>query len=152
MSSVAGLRSGGGPLDCESPWAFLDALLTLAQIVQVRLRECENMWHGLFDNSLLMFQTRVNNLAQAAPWQLQKTNVRVNSICPGLIETAMTAKAFEHARKKGIEHKVGQLNPTARYAVAQGNCSLWAKGPCMFLTELYRGCKHSTLPGVRYFL
>ena len=42
----------------------------------------------------------------------------MNALCPGLIETGMTAPVFNGARKRGTEHKIGQLNPTARGGVA----------------------------------
>jgi NAD(P)-dependent dehydrogenase (short-subunit alcohol dehydrogenase family) len=43
--------------------------------------------------------------------------VRVNAICPGLIETGMTKPTFDRARAKGSEGKIGQLNPLKRYGV-----------------------------------
>jgi len=54
------------------------------------------------------------NLVQTAAVQLVGTGVRVNAICPGLIETGMTAPIFEGARKAGKADKIGQLNPTQR--------------------------------------
>jgi NAD(P)-dependent dehydrogenase (short-subunit alcohol dehydrogenase family) len=46
--------------------------------------------------------------------QLSGTSVRVNAICPGLIETGMTERAFEYAREKGVTEKIGRLNPLRR--------------------------------------
>ena len=40
--------------------------------------------------------------------------IKVNALCPGLIETGMTAPRYEAARKRGTIHKVGQLNPLMR--------------------------------------
>lgn len=56
----------------------------------------------------------VVNLVQTAANQLAGTGVRVNAICPGLIETGMTRPIFEGARAAGHEHKIGQLNPLRR--------------------------------------
>ncbi|MBL4826933.1 MAG: SDR family oxidoreductase [Spongiibacteraceae bacterium] len=56
----------------------------------------------------------VINLVQTAAQQLQGTNVRVNAICPGLIETGMTKRAYEYAREMGKEDKIGYLNPLKR--------------------------------------
>ena len=56
----------------------------------------------------------VINLVQSAAQQLSTSNVRVNAICPGLIETGMTARAFEYAREVGKEDKLGRLNPLRR--------------------------------------
>ncbi|KAI0790627.1 hypothetical protein C8Q75DRAFT_759779 [Abortiporus biennis] len=61
----------------------------------------------------------VNSMAKSAPYHLQKTDIRVNSICPGLIETGMTEFTFEYARARGSANKIGQLNPTGRYGVAE---------------------------------
>ncbi|KAI0779637.1 NAD-P-binding protein [Fomes fomentarius] len=61
----------------------------------------------------------VNSIAQTACYQLQKTDIRVNTICPGLIETGMTSAVFDHARLRGNEGKIGQLNPLARYGLPQ---------------------------------
>ncbi|KAK8107997.1 uncharacterized protein PG998_010010 [Apiospora kogelbergensis] len=56
----------------------------------------------------------VVSMAQTCSYQLAGTGVRVNAICPGLIETGMTAPTFEAARARGTERKVGQLNPLKR--------------------------------------
>ncbi|MDT8757841.1 glucose 1-dehydrogenase [Sphingomonas psychrotolerans] len=56
----------------------------------------------------------VINLVQSAAQQLSTSNVRVNAICPGLIETGMTARAFDYAREVGKEDKLGRLNPLRR--------------------------------------
>jgi NAD(P)-dependent dehydrogenase (short-subunit alcohol dehydrogenase family) len=56
----------------------------------------------------------VISLVQTAANQLYATGVRVNAICPGLIETGMTQPLFEMARARGTEHKIGQLNPLRR--------------------------------------
>ena len=62
----------------------------------------------------------VNSIAQTSAWQLQRTDIRVNALCPGLIETGMTSSVFNHARKRGTTDRVGQLNPMGRYGVAEG--------------------------------
>jgi len=56
----------------------------------------------------------VVSLVQTAAQQLAGTGVRVNAICPGLIETGMTAPLFDRARSRGTEEKLGQLNPLKR--------------------------------------
>lgn len=56
----------------------------------------------------------VISLVQTAAYQLAGTNVRVNAICPGLIETGMTRPLFEYARATGKEGRIGQLNPLKR--------------------------------------
>ncbi len=61
----------------------------------------------------------VISLVQTAADALAGTGVRVNAICPGLIETGMTAPIFERAREKGTLGKVGQLNPLRRAGVPE---------------------------------
>jgi len=61
----------------------------------------------------------VNNMAKTAAYQLQRTDIRVNTICPGLIETGMTTFTFEYARKRGSGDKLGQLNPLGRYGISE---------------------------------
>ena len=56
----------------------------------------------------------VINLVQVAATQLAGSNVRVNAICPGLIETGMTQPIFDGARASGKEAMVGQFNPLKR--------------------------------------
>ncbi|KAK4245337.1 hypothetical protein C7999DRAFT_16477 [Corynascus novoguineensis] len=56
----------------------------------------------------------VVSLAQTTAYQLAGTGVRVNALCPGLIETGMTAIVFDAARARGTEGKIGQLNPLKR--------------------------------------
>ena len=67
----------------------------------------------------------VISIAQTAAWQLQRTDIRVNALCPGLIETGMTAPVFDHARQRGTADKIGQLNPMGRYGVAEGTSLLY---------------------------
>lgn len=57
----------------------------------------------------------VISLVQTAANSLYGTGVRVNAICPGLIETGMTQPIFERARERGTDEKIGQLNPLTRY-------------------------------------
>ena len=54
------------------------------------------------------------NLVQVAATQLAGSNVRVNAICPGLIETGMTRPIYEWARSSGREERIGRLNPMKR--------------------------------------
>jgi len=56
----------------------------------------------------------VINLVQTAAQQLSGTNVRVNAICPGLIETGMTKPIYDMARDRGQEHRIGELTPLQR--------------------------------------
>ena len=61
----------------------------------------------------------VISLVQTSANFLSGTGVRVNAICPGLIETGMTRPIFERARDRGTEGKIGQLNPLKRHGVPE---------------------------------
>ena len=56
----------------------------------------------------------VISLVKTAAQQLTGSGVRVNAICPGLIETGMTEFVYERARAKGQGDKLGHLNPLQR--------------------------------------
>ncbi|GAA5918955.1 hypothetical protein JCM6882_008647 [Rhodosporidiobolus microsporus] len=90
-ASVAGLKSGAGPVDYSASKAG------------------------------------VINLATTAANQLAGTGIRVNAICPGLIDTPMTAFTFDRARERGTLGKVGQLNPLRRFGIAEeiAQAALW---------------------------
>jgi NAD(P)-dependent dehydrogenase (short-subunit alcohol dehydrogenase family) len=70
----------------------------------------------------------VINLVTTACQALTGTGVRINAVCPGLIETGMTRGVFERARARGTEDRIGQLNPQRRagqpHEIAQAVCFL----------------------------
>ncbi|GAA5889455.1 hypothetical protein JCM8208_007881 [Rhodotorula glutinis] len=90
-ASVAGIRSGAGPMDYSASKAA------------------------------------VINLANTSANMLTGTGIRVNAICPGLIETGMTTFTFDRARERGTLGKVGQLNPLRRFGIAEeiAQAALW---------------------------
>ncbi len=69
----------------------------------------------------------VINLVKVAATQMVGSGIRVNAICPGLIETGMTEFIFDRARAKGQEQMIGHLNPMKRggSAVEIANAALF---------------------------
>jgi NAD(P)-dependent dehydrogenase (short-subunit alcohol dehydrogenase family) len=59
----------------------------------------------------------VISLVQTTANSLTGTGVRINAICPGLIETGMTRPTFDYARSRGTSDRIGQLNPMLRHGV-----------------------------------
>ncbi|MBM4204307.1 MAG: SDR family oxidoreductase [Gammaproteobacteria bacterium] len=57
----------------------------------------------------------VISIVQTTAYQLYGSGVRINAICPGLIETGMTRPAFERARERGTSNRIGQINPLKRH-------------------------------------
>ncbi|WP_114954389.1 SDR family NAD(P)-dependent oxidoreductase [Sphingosinicella terrae] len=56
----------------------------------------------------------VIRLVEVAATQLCGADIRVNAICPGLIETGMTRPIYDQARAAGKEAMIGHLNPLKR--------------------------------------
>ena len=61
----------------------------------------------------------VISLVQTSANTFGGSGVRVNAICPGLIETGMTKPIFDRARARGTDYKIGQLNPLRRHGVPE---------------------------------
>ena len=61
----------------------------------------------------------VINLVRVAATQLAGADIRVNAICPGLIETGMTRPVYEWARAAGKEDRIGHLNPLKRGGIPE---------------------------------
>lgn len=73
----------------------------------------------------------VVSLAQTVAYQLYGTGVRINAVCPGLIETGMTQPIFDRARSRGTEGRIGRINPTAR----NGEPAEIAEMACFLLSD-----------------
>ena len=56
----------------------------------------------------------VISLVQTTAYSLSGTGVRINAVCPGLIETGMTKPVFDRAKERGTQDRIGQLNPLKR--------------------------------------
>jgi NAD(P)-dependent dehydrogenase (short-subunit alcohol dehydrogenase family) len=54
--------------------------------------------------------------------------VRINAVCPGLIETGMTKPVFDRAKERGTQDKIGQLNPLKRAGQPDGIVACQRRG------------------------
>lgn len=73
----------------------------------------------------------VVSMVQTIAYQLYGTDVRINAVCPGLIQTGMTEHIFSSARDKGTESRIGQINPSTRH----GKPSEIAEMACFLLSD-----------------
>ena len=73
----------------------------------------------------------VISIVQTTAYQLYGTGVRINAICPCLIETGMTKPTFDLARERGKEDRIGQINPAKRY----GQPSEISEAACFLLSD-----------------
>jgi len=69
---------------------------------------------GAGDTVYSASKAAVISMVQTSACQLAGTGIRCNAICPGLVETGITAPVYDAARRAGSEKKIGQLNPTKR--------------------------------------
>ena len=70
---------------------------------------------GAGTNAYSASKAALISFTQTAACDLGKFNVRVNAVCPGLIETGMTKPVFDHARETGKESKLGYRCELRRY-------------------------------------
>ncbi len=70
---------------------------------------------GAGGNAYSASKAALINFTQTAACDLGGFNVRVNAVCPGLIETGMTKPVFDFARAKGKFDKLGSRCELRRY-------------------------------------
>ena len=70
---------------------------------------------GAGGNAYSASKAALINFTQTAACDLGKYNIRVNAVCPGLIETGMTKPVFDYARESGKTHKLGSRCELRRY-------------------------------------
>ncbi|OHD64984.1 MAG: oxidoreductase [Spirochaetes bacterium RBG_13_51_14] len=71
---------------------------------------------GAGGNAYSASKAALINFTQTSACELGGSNVRVNAVCPGLIETEMTRPFFEYARSAGKELQVGKYCELRRAA------------------------------------
>ena len=70
---------------------------------------------GAGGNAYSASKAALINFTQTTACDLGRYNIRVNAVCPGLIETGMTQPIFDAARKSGKESKLGSRCELRRY-------------------------------------
>jgi len=70
---------------------------------------------GAGSNAYSASKAALINFTQTSACDLGADNVRVNAVCPGLIETGMTRPVFDHARALGKQDKLGSRCELRRY-------------------------------------
>lgn len=70
---------------------------------------------GAGGNAYSASKAALINFTQTSACDLGGYNVRVNAVCPGLIETGMTKPVFDFAREKGKFDKLGNRCELRRY-------------------------------------
>lgn len=70
---------------------------------------------GAGGNAYSASKAALINFTQTSACDLGAYNVRVNAVCPGLIETGMTQPIFDYARRQGKEEKLGYRCELRRY-------------------------------------
>jgi NAD(P)-dependent dehydrogenase (short-subunit alcohol dehydrogenase family) len=72
---------------------------------------------GAGGNAYSASKAAIINFTQTSACDFGGYNVRVNAVCPGLIETGMTKPVFDYARKAGKEEKLGSRCELRRYGL-----------------------------------
>ena len=83
------------------------AIVNIASVAGVRA--------GAGGNAYSASKAALINFTKTSACDLGLYNIRVNAVCPGLIETGMTKSVFDYARDKGKEEKLGSRCELRRY-------------------------------------
>jgi meso-butanediol dehydrogenase/(S,S)-butanediol dehydrogenase/diacetyl reductase len=74
---------------------------------------------GAGGNAYSASKAALINFTMTTACDLGGYNIRVNAVCPGLIETGMTKPVFDFARSKGKEDKLGSRCELRRYGLPE---------------------------------
>jgi meso-butanediol dehydrogenase/(S,S)-butanediol dehydrogenase/diacetyl reductase len=74
---------------------------------------------GAGGNAYSASKAALINFTMTTACDLGGHNIRVNAVCPGLIETGMTKPVFDFARSKGKEDKLGSRCELRRYGIPE---------------------------------
>ena len=74
---------------------------------------------GAGGNAYSASKAALINLTQTSACDLGAWNIRVNAVCPGLVETGMTRRVFDYARANDKAHKLGARCELRRYGLPE---------------------------------
>ena len=74
---------------------------------------------GAGGNAYSASKAALINFTMTSACDLGGDNIRVNAVCPGLIETGMTKAIFDLAREKGKEGKLGSRSELRRFGLPE---------------------------------
>lgn len=89
----------------------LGAIVNTASVAGIR--------SGAGGNAYSASKAGVISLTQTAACDLGGDNIRVNAVCPGLVETGMTQRVFDYARANEKAHKLGARCELRRYGAPE---------------------------------
>ncbi|MCK7548779.1 SDR family NAD(P)-dependent oxidoreductase [Marinobacter koreensis] len=89
----------------------LGAIVNVASVAGIR--------SGAGGNAYSASKAGVINLTKTSACDLGGDNVRVNAVCPGLVETGMTRAVFDYARAHEKAHKLGSRCELRRYGAPE---------------------------------
>lgn len=129
LANCAGIANGLATADEQdlSEWHRVTAVnlygvVHMTKHVARIMRDAEKGWHGgaivntasvaglrsgAGGNAYSASKAAVINFTQTSACDLATFGIRVNAVCPGLIETGMTRRIFDHARSIGKEDRLG---------------------------------------------
>ncbi|HNY51557.1 MAG TPA: SDR family NAD(P)-dependent oxidoreductase [Smithella sp.] len=85
----------------------------------INIASIAGLLSGAGGNAYSASKAALINFTKTAACEVGSFNVRINAICPGLIETAMTQPFFDWARSTGKENQIGKYCELKRAAAPE---------------------------------
>lgn len=85
----------------------------------INIASVAGLLSGAGGNAYSASKAALINFTRTSACEVGSFNVRINAICPGLIETGMTQPFFEWARSTGKENQLGKYCELKRAAVPE---------------------------------